>query len=385
MCKAYEFLQPIHPELVTYINTLPPLAIGRQVVLHTPKQFPELKEVKVVIIGVSDNRGNLNFSEDSDLIKFRKQLYQLFLGNWELKIADLGNINKGASITDTYYLVKEIVADLLKNKIIPIIVGGSQDLTYALYRSYDLVEQMVNVAVIDSSFDFGNEVEEYTTTSYLSKIIVDEPNNLFNFSNLGYQTYYNSQYEIDLMDSLFFDAYRLGELSNDISLAEPVLRDSDLVSVDLQSVKSSDTGSFSPFVPNGFNGKEICSLARYAGISDKVSVFGVFNHHNLDSEAALIAQMIWYFIEGVNFRSNEYPFGSRENYLKYTVLIEDMELVFFKSDKTDRWWIQIPSYENKVGKLQTNSLLPCSHNDYVNACKNEIPERWWKAYRKNIV
>ena len=382
---AYEFLQPIDPSLVAYVNTLPSLAFGKQIALHLPKSLPELKEVKVVIIGISDNRGNLNFSEDSDLVKFRKQLYQLFLGNWELKIADLGNINKGASITDTYYLVKEIVADLLKNKIIPIVVGGSQDLTYALYRSYDLVEQMVNVAVIDSSFDFGNEVEEHTSTSYLSKIIVDEPNNLFNFSNLGYQTYYNSQYEIDLMDSLFFDAYRLGELSADISLAEPVLRDSDLISVDLQSVKSSDTGSFSPFIPNGFNGKEICSLARYAGISDKVSVFGVFNHHNLDSEASLIAQMIWYFIEGVNFRSNEYPFGSRETYLKFTVLIEDMELVFFKSDKTDRWWIQIPSYENKVGKLQTNSLLPCSHNDYLNACKNEIPERWWKAYRKNIL
>lgn len=382
---AYEFLQPIHSELVTFLNMLPPLAFGNQVALHTSKQFPELKDVKVVIIGVSDNRGNLNFSEDSDLMLFRKQLYQLYLGNWEVKIADLGNINKGASITDTYYLVKEIVSDLLKNKIIPIVIGGSQDLTYPLYRSYDLVEQMVNVAIVDSSFDFGNEVEEHTCNSYLSKIIVDEPNNLFNFSNLGYQTYYNSQYEIDLMDSLFFDAYRLGELSSDISLAEPVMRDSDLVSIDLQSVKSSDTGSFSPFIPNGFNGKEICALARYAGISDKVSVFGIFNHHNLESEAALIAQMIWYFIEGVNFRSHEYPFGSRETYLKFTVLIEDMELVFFKSDKTDRWWIQIPSYENKTGKLQTNSLLPCSYNDYLNACKNEIPERWWKAYRKNIL
>lgn len=382
---AYEFLQPINSELVTYKDALPPLALGRQIALHTYKQFPELKDVKVVIIGVSDNRGNHNFLEDSDLIKFRKELYRLFLGNWELKIADLGNIEKGASITDTYYLVKEIVTDLLKNKIIPIIIGGGQDLTYAIYRSYDSVEQMVNVAVIDSSFDFGNETHEYTSESYLSKIIVDEPNNLFNFSNLGYQTYYNSQYEIDLMDSLFFDAYRLGELSADISLAEPVLRDSDLVSVDLKSVKSSDTGSFSPFIPNGFNGKEICALARYAGISDKVSVFGIFNHHNLESEAALVAQMIWYFIEGVNFRSNEYPFGSRETYLKFTVLIEDMELVFFKSDKTDRWWIQIPSYENKVGKLQTNSLLPCSYNDYLNACKNEIPERWWKAYRKNIL
>jgi hypothetical protein len=43
---------------------------------------------------------------------------------------------------------------------------------------------------------------------YLTKII-DEPNNLFNYCNIGYQTYYNSQEEIDLIEKLFFDAYRL--------------------------------------------------------------------------------------------------------------------------------------------------------------------------------
>jgi hypothetical protein len=34
------------------------------------------------------------------------------------------------------------------------------------------------------------------------------------------------------------------------------------------------------------------------GISDKVSIFGIFNHNNSSQESVLIAQIIWYFIEG---------------------------------------------------------------------------------------
>ncbi len=382
---VFDLLQPVNNEVISFINTLSPHVMGQKVVFHTNTDFPELKSVKLAILGVLDNRGNTIFKEKVDLNEVRKQFYSLFPGNWDINIADLGDIKQGETISDTHFLVKEIVADLLKKKIIPIVLGGSQDITYALYRAYDLVEQMVNVSVIDNAFDFGNEVPEQTNTSYLSKIILNEPNNLFNFSNIGYQTYYNPQHEIDLMDSLYFDAYRLGEISSDLSLAEPVFRDADLVSLDLKAIKSSETGNNLPYISNGFTGKEICALSRYAGISDKVSVFGIFNYQNQIAEAALIAQIIWYFIEGVNFRSNEYPFGSRENYLKYNVLIEDMELVFFKSDKTERWWIQIPAFENREGKLQTNSLLPCAYSDYLKACDDEIPERWWKAYRKNIL
>jgi hypothetical protein len=53
-------------------------------------------------------------------------------------------------------------------------------------------------------------------------MIIKEPNNLFNYSNIGYQTYYNSQEEIDLIEKLYFDAYRLGEVCNNITIAEPV-------------------------------------------------------------------------------------------------------------------------------------------------------------------
>lgn len=62
-----------------------------------------------------------------------------------------------------------MTAYLLKNKIIPIVIGGSQDLTYPLYRAFDELEQMVNVASIDSRFDFGAADRPLSANSTLLK------------------------------------------------------------------------------------------------------------------------------------------------------------------------------------------------------------------------
>ncbi len=381
----FDFLQPVAEEILNYVETLSSQELGRKIVLHTKEQFPDVTKINIAIIGVLDNRGDTTAINDVNLNPFRKKLYAMFPGNWDMSIADLGDVVQGDSVDDTYYLLKKITAALIKNRVVPIVIGGSQDLTYALYRAYDDLEQMVNLVAVDNKFDFGKESEDSSATSYLTKIIVDAPNNLFNYCNIGYQTYYNSQEEIDLIEKLFFDAYRLGEISNKIALAEPVFRDADLVSFDLNSVKSADSGNTIAFEPNGFDGKEICSLARYAGISDKVSAFGLFNQNSTLQEAPLMAQIVWYFIEGYHYRSNEYPYGSRKNYLKYIVPLEEEELVFYKSDKTDRWWIEIPFISNGNNKLKRNTLLSCSYDEYLIACNQELPERWWKAQRKNTV
>ena len=381
----FDFLEPVDTEILELVQGLTSQQLGSKVVFHTKNQFPDLNRINIAVIGVLENRGGGKATENVDLSAIRKELYTMFPGNWDASIADLGDILAGNSIEDSYFALRKVVSNLIKKKIVPIVIGGSQDLTFALYRAFDELEQMVNLVSIDSKFDFGKENDEVSASSYLTKIIIDEPNNLFNYCNIGYQTYYNSQEEIDLVEKLFFDSYRLGEISNNIALAEPVFRDADVVSLDLNSVKSSDSGNFNSFTPNGFNGKEICSLSRYAGISDKVSIFGVFNHNNSAQESVLIAQIIWYFIEGFHYRSNEYPFGSRENYIKYIVPLEDEVLVFYKSDKTDRWWIEIPFISNGNNKLKRNTLLPCSYDEYLGACNQELPERWWKAQRKNNI
>ncbi|HWR94095.1 MAG TPA: formimidoylglutamase [Flavobacterium sp.] len=381
----FDFLKPLNEEILRFVKGLSSQHLGSKMVLHTNEDIPDLNKIKIAVIGVKESRGDHDVVAEVKLSDIRKQLYSLYPGNWELTIADLGDIKAGNTIEDTYFALKSVTSKLLKNKTKVIVLGGTQDLTYSLYRSYDELEQMVNLVSIDKNFDFGKENDTISKNSYLTKIIIDEPNNLFNFSNLGYQTYYNSQEEIDLIEKLYFDAYRLGDISNNITIAEPVFRDADIVSLDLTSVKSSESGNFINFEPNGFTGKEVCALARYAGISDKVSVFGVFNHKNTLNESILVAQLLWYFIEGIHYRSNEYPFGDKSLYLKYIVPIDDEELIFYKSNKTDRWWIEIPFISNIDNKIKKSTLLPCSYQEYLNACNQEMPERWWKAQRKNVL
>ena len=381
----FDFLTPIDNDLIIDIKQLSTQHLSNKVVFHTESEFPDISKIDIAIIGVLENRGRVNEVTEISLSEIRKSIYSLFPGNWTKSIADLGDIQQGHSADDTYYALQKVISKLIKSNVIPIVIGGSQDLTYALYRGYDDLEQMVNVVSIDAKFDLGKQDDIISSNSYVSKMIVEEPNNLFNYSNLGFQTYFNSQEEIDLMDKLMFDSFRLGEVCSDISISEPVIRDADLISFDLTAVKSSDSGNNIDFQPNGFNGKEICSLSRYAGLSDKVSSIGIFNHNYTKQEAVLISQIIWYFIDGVHYRSNEYPFGSKENYIKYMVPFENEDIVFYKSNKTERWWIEIPFFSNHNNKLKKNTLLPCSYNDYLSACNQEFPERWWKAQRKSIM
>ena len=274
----------------------------------------------------------------------------------------------------------------MKLNIIPIIIGGGQDLTYANYRAYDSLEQSVNIVSVDNKFDFGTIQDGISSQSYLSSIVMEKPNNLFNYSNIGYQTFFNSQEEIDLINDLFFDAYRLGEVAKNIEIVEPVLRDADIVSIDIGALRNSEAPANNNATPNGFYGEDLCVISRYAGISDKVSSFGIYEYNykfdNKRQTAQLIAQAVWYFIEGVNCRSNDYPFGTKDNYQKYIIPIKDEILNFYKSDKSGRWWMEINFNENN--KYERHSLIPCTYQDYLNANNQEIPNRWYKTLKKVV-
>ena len=386
----YSYLSPVDDLILSHMNLNSSLILGKRINIYSDVSAPlELDDVDIAIIGVNEYRNTHNsVGEDFSLNEVRKTLYNLFPGNWSLNISDLGDLVLGDTVSDTYLALQSIVSELLKNNIIPVIIGGSQDITYANYRSYDYLEKTVNVVNIDPNFDLGDSSKPIKNNSYLGKIILDKPHNLFNYSTLGYQTYFNSQEEIDLMQKLYFEAYRLGELSNNIQNVEPVLRDANIVTLDLKSVRSSEVSSKQKFSPNGFSGKEICAISRYAGISNKVSSFGVYEYiPSIEDEATemLIAQVIWYFIEGVNCRVMDSNFYNTADFQKYTVLVDDQELIFLKSLKSSRWWVEIPFLQNSNNKLEEHSLLPCMHQDYVDASNGVVPERWYKAQKKNII
>tara|TARA_Y200000002_G_scaffold367967_1_gene360539 strand:+ start:2643 stop:3830 length:1188 start_codon:yes stop_codon:yes gene_type:complete len=382
-------LKPVDDHLIVHNDLMTSLILGNKISIHsTENGIPDIDSLDIAIIGIPENRNSIDYlGDDLNLNEIRKSFYNLFPGNWSTRIADLGNLILGENVEQTYGRIISLTSILFEKNIIPIIIGGSQDLLYANYRAYDSFKNTVNLVNIDSNFDLGDSSKPINNLSYLGKIILEEPHNLFNYSNLGYQTYHNPQEEIDLMENLYFESYRLGNVCSKISMVEPVLRDADIVSIDLKSIRASELSSRQKFSPNGFDGKEICAISRYAGISNKVSSFGIYEYKSSNEDEItemLISQIIWYFIEGVNCRVKDSDFNSDEDYNRFTVIVDEYELIFYQNKITSRWWIEILG-DGTNTKLKQNTLLPCTHEDYETAKNGIIPDRWFKAIKKNIL
>lgn len=388
-----DFFTPVDVKMIIPKKGYYTSHLGSKIDFHADS-FPDLEQkANIAIVGVQDDRNAINnhgCALGPDYV--REKLYRLNEGNYDTKIVDLGNIRQGATITDTYIALKTVVNELIKKNIIPIILGGGQDLTYAQYLAYETLEQKVDLVIIDSHFDLddddsGPDSIETTSESYLNKIFLHEPNYLFNFSNLGYQTYFTSQDSLRVMDKLYFDVHRLGELAGNISDAEPIIRNAGMISFDMGAIRSSDAMGNANASPNGFNGAEACQLARYAGFNDKLSSIGFYEfnpaYDNNGQTATLLAQMVWYFIDGVYNRKKDFPLNPKSQYLIYKTSLkhDEHELVFVKSKKSDRWWMQVP-YPTGGSPNERFHLVPCKYEDYTLAVSGEMPDLWWRTYQK---
>lgn len=364
-------------------------ALGTFLNCFDGKYFPDFSDINIAIFGVFESRNSVNSSEINDGSEVvRKHLYSLYPNSYSPKIGDFGNILPGETVEDTYFAVSQVVEECVKNNVVPIILGGSQDLTYANYKAYERLEQVVNLAAIDPRFDLGEAGESISDENYLTDIILHKPNFLFNFCNLGHQSYLVNSEKEDLMSDMYFDLSRLGELQKNISLAEPMLRFADMLSVDLSAIRFSENKAVSSPNPNGFYGEEMCQLMRYAGVSDKMSSVGVYGYRpDLDDReitAKLISQMLWCFIDGYYNRKKEQSFQDKSKYQKFIVPIKDAEytLSFYKSEQTDRWWLEVPFPSSRNSKYERHQWVPCSYEHYQIACKDEMPDIWWKTYQK---
>ncbi len=357
------------------------------------QNFPDLEDHQfdLALIGVLEGRNAVNnwgTAKAPDF--FRKKFYELNEGNYSSRIVDLGNIKAGHTVSDTYVALKLVVAELVKLNIVPIIIGGGQDLTYAQFMAYEELEQKVDLLVVDSHFDLDENQDdtiETSSKSYLNKIFLHQPNYLFNFSNIGYQTFFVNQDSLKLMDKLYFDVHRLGDFRNNVSVAEPIIRNANMLSFDISAIRSADAVGNANASPNGFYGEDACQIARYAGMNDKLSSIGFYEYNpEYDPKgqtAMLLSQMVWYFIDGFYNRKKELPMLPKSQYITFRTSLKDgtHELVFVKSKKTDRWWMQVP-YPTGGSKNERHHLVPCRYEDYQTANAGEMPDLWLRTYQK---
>lgn len=374
----YEFLTPVSEELRTLASELDIFSIGNSV-----RFDEELEKNSVVIVGVKETRGGEeNYNSELSFDEIREQLYRLKKGNWHLPIYDLGDLHAGATREDTYFAFMQIQKEILKQECVLIVLGGAANLAYWQFRAFDYITHKVNLACIDNRFRLGNDGDNLSSNNYLSKIITDEPHSLFEYTHLGHQTYFVAQEELDLMEHLNFDVKRLGKLTERINESEPELRNSDMVVMNLEAIQSSDFRSTIELSPNGFNSREICALSRYAGINNKVQSFGVYNYKgkNLPQDELLVAEILWYFIEGKNHAPAPFKLDDNGNFETFFVQIPEQDLVFYHDMMTAQWWMELRDMNDseELGR----HIIPCSAKDYEDSLKGKVPDRWWKSYKK---
>ena len=166
-------------------------------------------------------------------------------------------------------------------------------------------------------------------------------------------------------------------------MVEPVLRDCDIISFDIGVIRQSDAPGRINSSPSGLFSEEACQIARYSGLSDYANCFGIYeinpkyDQNNMTSHIA--AQMIWYFIEGFSLRKSEVPSAENSDYKSFIVSHDNMEhdITFYKSLRTNRWWMEVP-----IIKTGRKIMVACSIADYHQACDHDIPDLWWKSFRR---
>lgn len=386
-----EYFEPAEVNMPPRPGNLPETRLGDVIKrFERGKEPPDISGTDLAILGVQEDRNAFNNKGCAQAPQtIRNKLYALCQGDYEVKMTDLGNMKPGNTANDTYFALSNVLTHLLENNVLPIIIGGSQDLTLAQYQAYARLGRIINITAVDYGFDLGNAEEHFDSRSYLSKIILDQPNYLFNYVNMGYQSYFTDNQASQLMERLYFDTFRLGSIRENLQEAEPMVRNTDLFTLDISAVRQSDAPGNGNASPNGFYGEEICKICQYAGISDKVTSAGFYevnpekDHHQ--QTAHLTAQMIWYFIDGYYNRKDDNPARDQNKYKRYIVQMDmyGREIQFYQSKKSGRWWMLMPNTPISNAGIKRNIWIPCSYEDYKTAANNqEIPDKWWKAHQK---
>lgn len=359
------WLKPLDSQLLQ--NNYDEGKLGSHIQCYVDK-MPNLKRTKVAIIGIGEREANL----------VRKYLYDMSFPFTKTKVADLGNIRK-----EENGFITQLLRELIEGGVCPLIIGYDGRFTQAQFLAHHACQP--SVSLIEVKERIGYHPSKSELDGYYLNSILEGPYRLFHFSTIGSQSHYVEELVYRFLEDNCFDYVRLGKAKANLTGLEPFIRDADMMSFHLSSLKAGDAPGTVNASPSGFHSEDACQITRYAGMNDKLTSFGIYgfeadlDQHNLTPQT--LAQMIWYFIDGVNNRQKDFPV-SMDQLVEYIIDLKDFDqqLTFWKSNKTGRWWLQVPVQTKQ--KLQRHRLIPCSYEDYIETSKGELPSRLFHAFKR---
>jgi arginase family enzyme len=370
-----DFLEPVNMAMLSDDEGFKESQLGRHI-LAFETALPDVSTADLVIVGCGDIRGmGPQFTNTDAPDKIRAAFYSLFYWHTEVTVADLGNVKIGASLSDTYAVVKMVVSELLQLGKKVLILGGSHDITMAQYGAYSKQNKIIDAVVIDSKINLDLE-SVHPADSFLEELFTGMPNHLNHYAHIGFQSYFMHPQMLETIDKLGFDCYRVGRVKESIEEMEPIIRNVAMVSFDIAAIQHAHAPA-NHITPNGFDGEEACTLMQYAGMSNKCTTIGLFgfipqqDQHQLT--AIQQAHMLWYVMDGIHRGKQEADLSNRNEFNEFTMAFAEVDTVFLQSKRTGRWWMQ----------LHDGNFVACSYRDYVTACNNDIPERWMRAVERS--
>lgn len=329
------------------------------------------EDFNVVIIGVPSVENEMESVQRINSV--RRYLYQLSNRFQKVRLCDLGNLKSEA--LSVPQMLSDVLSQLAERKVVTILLSGGDNLSVACDALSDISPEQ-EISIIDSCLGLmGGENGLSGRGALLDVPFVSS------VSFIGYQNYYSTMEEEALLSDKGFEHIRLRDLTGKVYMSEPCLRDSHLVQFNLSAIRYSDA-PLKCIIPNGLTGVDACQIGHYAGLSDRTLCYELSRLDEI-SEAdmltpALVAQLVWHIIEGVDNRYGDYPLRSIEDYQQYVVLPKvegDQKIVFYHNRANGRWWVEIPTCKG-------NCIYSCKQKDYLDFCNNQIPDIWMKYYMK---
>lgn len=350
------------------------------------EEFPDWNEAQVVILGCTEERGATGREGcGAAADNIRAELFGLNHHWPQIKVADLGNLIDKKEIDDVYFTLQYVSERFILQDKLVILLGGTQDLSWGLYQALGKLERRIDYVAVDNMPDIFDSEVALNQSSFNHRILTHGPSHLGRFSIIGMQNYLVSAEELTTLEALDIESVRMSDLRDDPARAECVLRSADLVSFDLSALRRADAPAASHSTAAGLTLEEACRIARFAGMGYRLGAFHLseFNPELdfQDQSASACALILWHLIDGFAHRPDDYPLADRSNLLSYRVAVAGplREIVFYQHEDTRRWWMEVPARQRGRQRGGPARLVPCSENDYKQALREGIPDRWWKA------
>ena len=195
-----DFLKPVSEELQDFAKSCNSFALGQAIKFREDViEIDEKSNDKIAIIGVTESRSKQkDLIEDVDFSLVRTQLYEMQMGNWSIDLYDFGDVVFYDDKSETEKVFREVTNGLIRDGYVVVILGGNPSLGYQQYRAYDEIVDKVYYLTIDHKLRLGKDEAQTTENNYLTKIISNEPFNLLDYTNIGFQTYFVAQEKLDL-------------------------------------------------------------------------------------------------------------------------------------------------------------------------------------------